>query len=204
MTRKALIERCRIPFAQLSFVLLMALVLVSRSRWQESAPVVAMTFFSGGVALVAVATLGRTWCSLYIAGYKARVLVTEGPYSVCRNPLYFFSMLGGIGLGLAGKNVTVPLIFLCGFGSYYPLVIRREEEALRQAFGREYDEYERATPRFLPKLALLREPLEYVVNPRVFRVHLLSAVWFVWLVALVTVVEALHDAQVLPSVLVLF
>ena len=198
------IERWRVPLAQVYVSLLIALVLFSRSRWSESAPVVATALFAAGVVLVAVAALGRTWCSMYIAGYKGRVLVSEGPYSVCRNPLYFFSLLGGIGLGLTTKNVTVPLIFLGGFGIYYSMVIRREEQALRQAFGRDYDEYEKVTPRFLPRFSLLREPREYMVDPRIFRVHLLSAVWFVWLIALAAVIEALHDAHVLPSLLALY
>ena len=204
MIRGVTIERWRIPLAQVFASLLIALVLFSRSRWSGSAPVVATTFLAAGVVLVAVAALGRTWCSMYIAGYKGRVLVTEGPYSVCRNPLYFFSMLGGIGLGLTAKNVTVPLIFLGGFGLYYSLVIRREERVLRLAFGQEYEDYEKTTPRFLPRFSLLREPREYVVDPRIFRAHLLSAAWFVLLIALAAVVEALHDAHVLPSLLVLY
>lgn len=204
MTRGMTIERCRIPLAQVYVALLIALVLFSRSRWMESAPVVATSFFAAGVVLVAVAALGRTWCSMYIAGYKGRVLVVEGPYSVCRNPLYFFSMLGGVGLGLVAKNVTVPLLFLVGFGLYYPLVIRREERALRLAFGKGYDAYERVTPRFLPRLLLLREPPEYAVDPRIFRAHLQSAAWFVLLIALVAIVETLHDMHVLPSPLALY
>jgi hypothetical protein len=135
---------------------------------------------------------------------RAQVFTSLRPYSACRNPLYLFSMLGGIGLGLTAKSLTVPLVFLGGFGLYYSLVIRREEQGLRQAFGRDYDEYERATPRFLPRLSSLREPGDYVVHPRIFREHLLSAAWFVWLIALVAVVEALHDAHVLPSLLALY
>jgi protein-S-isoprenylcysteine O-methyltransferase Ste14 len=204
MIGRVTIERCRVPLAQVFVPLLIALVLFTRSRWTESAPVVATSLFAIGVVLAAVAALGRTWCSMYIAGYKGRVLVTEGPYSVCRNPLYFFSMLGGIGLGLTAKGVTVPLIFLGGFGLYYSLVIRREEQGLRQEFGREYETYARLTPRFLPKLSLLREPREYVVEPRIFREHLSSAAWFVWLIALAAVVEELHDANVLPSLLALY
>lgn len=204
MIGRGTIERCRIPVAQVFTSLLIALVLFTRSRWSEIAPVVAVAFFAAGVVLAAVAALGRAWCSIYIAGYKGRVLVTEGPYSVCRNPLYFFSMLGGIGLGLTAKSLTVPFVFLGGFGLYYSLVIRREEEGLRRAFGRDYDDYERVTPRFLPRLSSLREPRDYVVHPRIFREHLLSAAWFVWLIALVAVVEALHDVRALPSFLALY
>lgn len=197
------VERWRIPVTQLFVALLIALVLFSRSRWSERAPGVATALFAAGVVLVAVGALGRTWCSMYIAGYKGRALVTQGPYSVCRHPLYLFSLIGGVGLGLTAKSVTVPLILLAGFGTVYSLVIRREEEALRQAFGRDYDDYAKATPRFLPNLALLREPREHVVDPVVFRTHLLSTVWFLWLIALAAVVEALHDAHVLPAVLAL-
>lgn len=204
MIGRGTIERCRIPVAQVFTSLLIALVLFTRSRWSEIAPVVAVAFFAAGVVLAAVAALGRAWCSIYIAGYKGRVLVTEGPYSVCRNPLYFFSMLGGIGLGLTAKSLTVPFVFLGGFGLYYSLVIRREEEGLRRTFGRDYDDYERVTPRFLPRLSSLREPRDYVVHPRIFREHLLSAAWFVWLIALLAVVEALHDVRALPSFLALY
>jgi protein-S-isoprenylcysteine O-methyltransferase Ste14 len=204
MTGNVTVERCRIPLAQVFASLLIALVLFTRSRWSEIAPVVASAFFAAGVVLAAVAALGRAWCSMYIAGYKGRVLVTEGPYSVCRNPLYLFSMLGGIGLGLTAKSLTFPLVFLGGFGLYYSLVIRREEQGLRQAFGREYDDYARVTPRFLPRLSSLREPRDYVVHPRIFREHLLSAAWFVWLIALVVLVEALHGVLALPSLSALY
>jgi hypothetical protein len=35
--------------------------------------------------IAAVASLGRMWCSLYIAGSKDKELITNGPYSLCRN-----------------------------------------------------------------------------------------------------------------------
>lgn len=198
------VERWRIPATQVFVALLIGLVLFSRSRWSDRSPGVATALFAAGVVLVAVAALGRTWCSMYIAGHKGRVLVTQGPYSVCRHPLYLFSLIGGVGLGLTARSLTVPLILLAGFGTVYSLVVRREEEALHQAFGQAYDDYARATPRFLPKLSLLREPREHVVDPLVFRAHLLSTVWFLWLIALAAVVEALHDAHVLPAALALY
>src|SRR5882757_8547660 len=45
-----------------------------------------------GVVLIVLCVMGRTWASLYIAGRKGEKLVSDGPYSVCRNPLYLFSI----------------------------------------------------------------------------------------------------------------
>ena len=48
---------------------------------------------TGGVILILVCIVGRTWCTLYIGGNKKRELITAGPYSVVRNPLYVFTSI---------------------------------------------------------------------------------------------------------------
>jgi protein-S-isoprenylcysteine O-methyltransferase Ste14 len=58
-------------------------VVFTESLW-ERVPVVASVLFALGVVLVGIASIGRLWCTLYIAGRKAETLVTEGPYSICR------------------------------------------------------------------------------------------------------------------------
>jgi protein-S-isoprenylcysteine O-methyltransferase Ste14 len=52
-----------------------------------------------GIVAIVVCIIGRTWTSLYIAGRKIDQLVTVGPYSIVRNPLYVFSILGAAGAG---------------------------------------------------------------------------------------------------------
>ena len=79
-----------------AFVIILVLILsVSESAWEGSAmPFVSSILFLMGAVLVGVASMGRLWCSLYIAGYKTEILVTEGPYSITRNPLYFLVYWG--------------------------------------------------------------------------------------------------------------
>ena len=90
---------------------------------------------------------------MYSSGYKSSELVTQGPYSVSRNPLYFFSFVGLIGIGLATETVTLTLFLVAFFALVYPAVIAGEEEFLRGKFGDAYAEYCRRMPRFFPAAA---------------------------------------------------
>ena len=42
-----------------------------------------------GFILVVFGSFGRIWASLYIEGNKTKNLITAGPFSMVRNPLYF-------------------------------------------------------------------------------------------------------------------
>jgi hypothetical protein len=152
-----------------------------------------------GAVLVGGATMGRLWCALYIAGYKQATLVTTGPYSISRNPLYFFSLVGAIGLGLATETFTFAVLFALWFGLSYPAVIRAEERRLRELHGAAFEEYTRRVPRFVPRLDLLVEPDHYAVRPVKFRKDLLRALWFVWGLGLLELIEAAHTYQLLPT-----
>lgn len=60
-----------------------------------------------GLIAIMVCVLGRAWCSLYIGGRKKQEIVTCGPYSLCRNPLYVFSFIGAFGIGAQTGSLTV-------------------------------------------------------------------------------------------------
>jgi len=153
---------------------------------------------------VGIASLGRLWCSLYIAGHKTRHLVTEGPYSLCRHPLYFFSFLGAVGVGLASETFTIPAIILAAFALYYPFVIRFEENKMRARHGQAYDEYCQNTPRFWPRWSRLSEPEEYSVYPKTFRKHLFSALLFVWMIGILELIEMFRELGMLPVFIALY
>ncbi|MGC8720258.1 MAG: methyltransferase family protein, partial [Thermodesulforhabdaceae bacterium] len=109
------VERLRIPLSGLFAGLLIVLIGISRSRWEDIAKFVTMIQFIVGIILVGIASMGRLWCSLYIAGYKKSRLITQGPYSMCRHPLYFFSFLGWVGVGLTTETFLIPLLITLGF-----------------------------------------------------------------------------------------
>ena len=199
-----MIEKLRIRVTQIFVIILMVIIVISSSAWELKAPLVSAMLFLIAIVLVGIASLGRLWCSLYIAGYKTDSLVTEGPYSMCRNPLYLFSALGAMGVGFATETLVIPLIMLGAFTIYYPFVIKSEEAELQKLHKDKFDTYFETVPRFFPSISMLKEPEEYIVKPVIFKRHLFDALWFIWLVGILEVIEALHKMDVLPTLFTLY
>lgn len=174
-----------------------AMTLVLGSCW-DSVPLAGDAFLFAGTLLVSIATVGRLWCSVFISGYKREHLITVGPYSMCRNPLYLFSLVGAIGVALATRTLTVPLVVLAAFAGYYPYTIRREERRLREIHGDAFDRYCREVPRLLPSFARFHEPEEYTIRAQPLRARWYDSLWFVWLLGVLTFITALHRHGVLP------
>lgn len=133
-----------------------------------------------GLSLIVAAIVGRMWCTLYIGGRKSAEIVSSGPYSVSRNPLYVFSTIGAIGIGAQTGSAIIALIFgvLCYLA--FSIVIRTEEKFLTQNFGQPYRDYLETVPRFFPKFSLFRDEAELVVKPqRVYRTFTDGLVFFV-------------------------
>ena len=182
---------------------LVIVILFSSSYW-ENIYLLSDMFFLMGAVLVGVATVGRLWCSVYIAGYKTNTLITTGPYSMCRNPLYFFSLLGSVGVGLGTETLIIPAIISIGFVLYYPYVIKGEEKTLLRVHKNTFEEYRNTTPKFFPSFSLLNEPEQYTIKPKIFRRSIFDALWFVWIMGILEIVEALHEYAVIPIFLRLY
>lgn len=145
-----------------------------------------------GLALLAVAAFGRVWCLLFVAGRKNQVLVTDGPYSVVRNPLYVFSFVGAVGFGLAVENPLIAVTVALAFAAYHHRVVRREEAYLGAAFGAAFEQYCARTPRWWPAFANYREPETLTLCPRTVRRGIVDAMWFIWAFLLWELAELLH------------
>ena len=198
------IKKYRIQITRIFAIVMGFLVIFSGSQWEEMYQAVSAVIFMMACLLVGIASLGRLWCTLYISGYKTSHLVTVGPYSICRNPLYFFSCIGAAGVGCGTETLIIPLIILIAFGLYYPSVIKSEEKELQKIHGEEFISYLNSTPAFFPNLSMLREPNQYVVEPKIFRKHIFDALWFIWLLGILELIEELHELNVIPILIRLY
>lgn len=178
-----------------------AAVLFTGSRWQGT--FAADLMFLVGLMLAAVGMVGRIWCLVYSSGYKSSQLVTAGPYVISRNPLYFFSFVGLVGIGLSTATVTLTVFVIVFFWAVYPSVILGEETFLREKFGASYTDYCDRTPRFFPSWGLLTEPDYYEVRPKTLRQSLGGVLWFIGLPALIHLLMELRELGIIGWVALL-
>jgi protein-S-isoprenylcysteine O-methyltransferase Ste14 len=155
----------------------------------------------GGIVLIVVCILGRTWCTLYIGGRKIDEFITRGPYSVSRNPLYFFSILGAAGAGAQLGSVLAGIVFGALAWMVFHVVVLQEERLLAIRYGAPFADYMAAVPRFLPNPRLWRdEPTLTILPPKVLRTFA-DAMMFLLTVPLAEGFEQLQNIGVLPILL---
>jgi protein-S-isoprenylcysteine O-methyltransferase Ste14 len=192
------ISRSRTAATRKFAFLLAGLLLITDHSWSKTG---FLNLFLGatGLVLVGIGAMGRAWASMYISGYKDKNLVTEGAYSIVRNPLYVFSFIGAVGVGCATGSLLLIGLLILGFFIYYPLTMTDEEQRLAAKYGQEYTDYARCTPRFIPDFSLFHERETYAVNSKTYRHAFLDAVWFVWIYGLIQLIAKLHEAGILPT-----
>ena len=109
-----------------------------------------------GLLFVVSGQLLRIWASGTIGLYrgekvKAKELVTEGPYALMRNPLYFGNGLIGLGWSIMAGFYAILLFVLCFFMLYNVFIIPYEEKFLEKSFGDKFRQYKIRTARFYPR-----------------------------------------------------
>jgi len=109
---------------------------------------VALFTAGGALRLWPVFVLGRRFSGL-VAIQPGHTLVTDGIYSLIRNPSYLGLLVLAFGWALAFRSVIGILLAVLNI---VPLVarIRSEEALLRTQFGREYESYCARTWRLVP------------------------------------------------------
>lgn len=193
----------RLAIARALAVGVAATALISSNAYAEDSAT-NLALETGALVLLLVAAMGRLWSAAFITGKKSKVLVTDGPYSLVRNPLYFFSFLGFIGAGLAFESVTLAVVLAAVFFlTHWPTIIS-EERKLRELFGEAFDDYMRRVPRFVP---LLRKPQlceSMAVSPRILTKAMLESSLVLCIFGLAHVNEWAHMHEILPTVLTIY
>ncbi|MER8813355.1 isoprenylcysteine carboxylmethyltransferase family protein [Mesorhizobium sp. M0220] len=151
-----------------------------------------------GVVLIFLGIVGRLWSTLYIGGRKSSEVVTGGPYSITRNPLYLFSTLAAAGVGAQIGSIAATIGFgaLCA-GAFY-IVILREEKFLKEVLGAPYQAYLAKVPRFFPKLSLYQEGETGSFKPRLLRTTLLDGLVFLLALPAFELIDGAQQSGILP------
>lgn len=191
-------ESASTPRLRTTFAIYLALVAATAVVGPREIPV-GWHYLAGfaGFLFVALACLGRIWCSLFIAGHKDEVLVTTGPYALCRHPLYSFSVLGALGLGLTSRSALLCLAVVILIMALVVYAASCEEQFLADSFPEEFKAYVVATPnKWLPKSTQVSLPAVLDVRPAVFWKAFLDAGSFFVLWVLVALAA---EYRVIPT-----
>ena len=140
---KRTLQRIRIP---LGFLFAVVFLIFAR-------PSVTSITLGSGIAFIGLAI--RAWASGHIR--KARVLAVTGPYAYTRNPLYLGTFFLGLGFTVASGVWWLSLFFAALFVGIYLPVMRVEADDIHRIFGRDFDEYARNVPVFIPRLTSLKK-----------------------------------------------
>ena len=188
-------QRHRIATLRIAGLGLLGLLLVTRPAWGEGTLVYEILEPLGALLVIA-GVLGRAWAMLYIGGRKNGVVMQDGPYSICRHPLYLFSTVAAAGFGALLGSIT--LTVLIGVVTYAILIrtARREEAFLRAEFPDTYEAYAARVPAILPAPGLFSTPTEITVDIHALRRNLSDALVFLAFIPLAEAIEGLH--RVLP------
>jgi protein-S-isoprenylcysteine O-methyltransferase Ste14 len=195
MRLQPLNQRLRIHLIQTGTVVVAAALLLAQPVWGgEPHELIEMA----GFAFVLVCVAGRMWSILYIGARKNRDLTTLGPYSMTRNPLYLFSTVGAVGVGLMYGSLLVAI--LLGLLSYAAFLVTASKEAdhLGTLFGERYDSYAARTPMFWPKLSLYRDSAEMSFSPEALKRTFLDGLLFLAIFPVMELLEYLQVNHFLP------
>lgn len=154
-----------------------------------------------GLGLIVVGIVGRMWCTLYIGGRKSAEIVTFGPYSVTRNPLYVFSTIAAGGVGAQTGSVLLAAVFILGCAGAFQIVIRREEAFLAREFGSAYDDYKARVPRFWPRFGGFSDKGELRVRTKLVYRTLVDGLVFFLAMPAFELVEHFQVLGIVPTLL---
>ncbi|WFP63797.1 isoprenylcysteine carboxylmethyltransferase family protein [Mesorhizobium sp. WSM4904] len=200
---KAFDQHKRLIVVQVSAVVAIVLLLFSKPFLSEGSSGHELVE-TAGFGFVLVCFLGRLWSILYVGGKKNDELIVSGPFSMTRNPLYFFSIIGAVGIGLMfGSALAAAILGLASF-LVFRFTANREAEFLFGKFGAVYTAYAGRTPRFWPNPMLYRDQDQLIFSTSALKSTFRDGLYFLALFPLIETVEYFRAAGVLPTLLTVY
>jgi len=190
-------QRVRIITLRIALLMAVPLIIFSTPAWGNETLTLEI-FENIGILLLIAGVIGRLWSILYAGGRKNEMIVQIGPYSICRHPLYLFSTIAMLGLGMMLGSIVLTVLLTGTVFVVLSATARREEKHLRAKFGAAYDEYASRVPRILPSPFAYVSPREVTVNLSAFHSTMLDAVGFLMLIPFAEFVELLREVQSVP------
>lgn len=123
----------------------------------------------------------RLWATLYIGGRKAKGVIDLGPYSVCRNPLYWGTVMVLLSQVLLFKSAIFAVGMIVPVVIYLLGVVPAEEAYLTQKLGEPYLDYRRRVPRWWPRWSQYTSPEVIDVDVKGLRAELMRILGWIWL-----------------------
>lgn len=118
-----------------------------------------------GIPLTAIGEFLRMWAVGYAGGTTratslgtARDLVTSGPYSYVRNPLYLGNFLLSFGICIVANVLWLIPVLVVGYFIQYLPIIAVEETYLLESCGSIYQVYQEQVPSFFPQFIPYSSP----------------------------------------------
>jgi protein-S-isoprenylcysteine O-methyltransferase Ste14 len=171
------LNKDRMFLSRALIVLSFIIVVLTRQMTEDDSFFHELFDFTGYV-LVVICGMGRLYTTAFLGGHKNKNLITSGPFSVVRNPLYVFSWLGFTGISLFSNHLWLIIIMPIGFWVIYHRLIKREETFLTNLFGGEYEAYCRNVPRFIPDFSKFQQPEEMTLAPKLLTNAFKDNIWW--------------------------
>ena len=124
---------------------------------------------------------------------QGRSLVNDGPYVLVRNPMYFGTLLIGIGAIAILFQFWTIFLFLAVFLLIYIPQVRKEEALLAAMFKEEYQEYSKAVPGYFPRIRSLLNLRKHLDLKLSWVKKELSS--FIFTLLIILVIEIWEDAR---------
>lgn len=191
------LNKTRMRDSKIALIIAFLLILFTRQFWENESPLHEFLDFAG-YFLIALCALGRVYSTAFLGGFKNAELITHGPFSIVRNPLYFFSLIGVTGFALISNHLVIIIALPIFFVVLYHYLIIREEHFLEEEFGEVYRDYKKKVPRLFPNFSLYNAPETTMMYPKFINKAFADAIWWFAPFPIIELIEYLQETQILP------